>query len=266
MTAHPTHAHPTHAHLTQAQPTRAQPTRAMVLAAGLGTRMRPLTLTTPKPLVEVAGKALLDWALDACARAGISDAVVNVHHLGEQIARHVEDRTRPHVTCVREDPVLETGGGVKNALAHLGPGPFVVANSDGLWLDRPGDVPALTRLADAWDDARMDGLLLVHDPETAFGYDGDGDFTMDGDGRLTRRGAGDTGARAFTGVQMLHPRLFADAPGGRYSLNVLYDRALAAGRLYGIEHTGEWHHVGTPAALAESDAHIRALDWTEAAP
>lgn len=236
---------------------------AMVLAAGLGTRMRPLTHTTPKPLVPVAGKPLIDWALDALARAGVTDAVVNLHHLGEQIETHVASCTAPNVTFVREDPVLETGGGVENALAHLGDGPFFVANSDGLWLDAPGDEAALARLAGAWDDATMDGLLLLHDPQTAFGYDGPGDFVIGNGGRLARRQDGDTDAKVFTGVQLLHPRLFEDAPGGAYSLNVLYDRALAAGRLYGLVHSGEWHHVGTIAALEESDAHIRTLDWLE---
>lgn len=245
---------------------------AMVLAAGLGTRMRPLTYTTPKPLVPVAGKPLIDWALDALARAGVTDAVVNLHHLGEQIETHVASRTAPNVTFVREDPVLETGGGVENALAHLGDGPFFVANSDGLWLDAPEETPALARLATAWDDATMDGLLLLHDPQTAFGYDGPGDFVIEesvigGGGRLARRQEGDTDAMVFTGVQLLHPRLFTSypggAPGGAYSLNVLYDRALAAGRLYGLVHSGEWHHVGTIAALEQSDAHIRTLDWLE---
>lgn len=237
---------------------------AMVLAAGLGTRMRPLTYATPKPLVEVAGKPLIDWALDALARAGVTDAVVNLHHLGEQIETHMASRTAPNVTFVREHPVLETGGGVENALAHLGSGPFFVANSDGLWLDAPHEPPALARLAAAWDDAAMDGLLLLHDPGHAFGYDGPGDFVIGTGGRLARRHDGDAPAMVFTGVQLLHPRLFDDAPGGAYSLNVLYDRALAAGRLYGLEHSGEWHHVGTIAALEHSDAHIRTLDWLEA--
>lgn len=229
---------------------------AMVLAAGLGTRMRPLTLTTPKPLVAVAGKTLLDWALDNLTRAGVSHVVVNLHHLGKLIAAHVEDRTLPIVTCVAEDPVLETGGGVQNALAHLGDAPFFVLNADGLWLD--DEASALAHMAEQWDDEKMDGLLLLHDPQAAFGYDGDGDFLVDGGGRLHRRQDGDEDAKVFTGIQLLHPRLFEKAPGGAYSLNVLYDRALAAGRLFGTTAAGEWHHVGTMDALAQSSAHIRA--------
>jgi len=235
-------------------------THAMVLAAGLGTRMRPLTNTTPKPLVEVAGRTLLDRVLDGLAAAGILQAVVNLYHLGDQVEAHLAGRAAPAITCVREDPVLETGGGVQNALAYLGDAPFFVLNADGLWIDADPADGALKHLAAAWDDTCMDALLLLHDPAAAFGYGGPGDFTLDGDGRLARRGDGDASALVFTGVQLLHPRLFADAPGGAYSLNVLYDRALAAGRLYGVTHAGEWHHVGTMEALAQSDAHLRARE------
>lgn len=232
-------------------------THAMVLAAGLGTRMRPLTLTTPKPLVNVAGRTLLDWALDNLSHAGVEHAVVNLHHLGAQIKAHLNHRTYPQVTTVYEDPLLETGGGVQNALPHLGAAPFFVINSDGLWLDDDANAPALRHMAKLWDDAKMDALLLLHDPHAAFGYDGPGDFTIDSDGRLARRTEGAENAKVFTGVQLLHPRLFQGAPGGIYSLNVLYDLALAAGRLFGLTHPGEWHHVGTPAALEESDRHLR---------
>lgn len=229
---------------------------AMVLAAGLGTRMRPLTLTTPKPLVKVAGRTLLDWALDGLARAGVTNAVVNVHHLSTQIEAHLQDRAQPHITLVHEDPVLETGGGVQNALPLLGDAPFFVLNSDGLWIDDKS--AALRRMAALWDDDRMDGLLLLHDPASAFGYDGPGDFNLRPDARLTRRKHGDTDALVFTGVQLLHPRLFEGAPGGVYSLNVLYDKALRAGRLFGLTADGEWHHVGTMDALTVSDTHLRA--------
>jgi len=230
----------------------------MVLAAGLGTRMRPLTLTTPKPLVAVAGRTLLDWALNTLAHAGVGQVVVNLHHLGSLIEAHLADRTLPLVTCVTEDPVLETGGGVQNALEHLGPDPFFVMNSDGLWIDADPQNGALNAMAAAWDDRKMDALLLLHEPVTAFGYDGAGDFIMGDDGRLARRQEGEREALVFTGVQLLHPRLFADAPGGAYSLNLLYDRALQSGRLYGMSHPGEWHHVGTMDALEQSDRHLRA--------
>lgn len=236
--------------------TGATVSHAMVLAAGLGTRMRPLTLTTPKPLVCVAGRTLLDWALDGLAQAGVTRAVVNVHHLSALIAAHLQDRTQPHITLVHEDPVLETGGGVQNALPHLGRAPFFVLNSDGLWIDDQS--AALRRMASLWDDDAMDGLLLLHDPALAFGYDGPGDFTIGADGLLKRRTGEDQAALVFTGVQLLHPRLFEGAAGGVYSLNVLYDKALRAGRLFGLTAVGEWHHVGTMDALAISDAHLRA--------
>ena len=236
-------------------------THAMVLAAGLGTRMRPLTLTTPKPLVQVAGRALLDWALDNLNHAGVEHAVVNLHHLGTQIKAHLNHRTHPQVTAVYEDPLLETGGGVQNALPLLGAAPFFVINSDGLWIDDNPDVSALRRMAELWDDTKMDALLLLHDPRAAFGYDGPGDFTLDSDERLARRIEGATDAKVFTGVQLLHPRLFKNAPGGIYSLNVLYDVALGNGRLFGLTHAGEWHHVGTPKALEESDRHLRNRGW-----
>ena len=230
-------------------------THAMVLAAGLGARMRPLTLTTPKPLVEVAGRTLIDWALDNLARAGVHHAVVNLHHLGTQIEAHLKNRECPAITFVNEDPVLETGGGVNNALGHLGDTPFYVLNSDGLWIDE--GTSALEHLSALWDDSKMDALLLLHSPKDAFGYDGIGDFCIDLDGRLARRQDSDASAKVFTGVQLLSPRLFKDAPDGVYSLNVLYDQARAAGRLYGTTHRGEWHHVGTLDALHISDAHLR---------
>ena len=229
------------------------PKSAMVLAAGLGLRMRPLTDHRPKPMIEVAGQALIDWALARIADAGVSRAVVNLHYLGEQIQEHLKDRTAPSITFSPEDPILETGGGIERALAKLGTDPFFACNSDGLWLD--GHKNALTRLADMWDDDAMDGILLLHDPAQAMGYDGPGDFTIASNGHVTRR-TDDPANKAyvFTGVQLLHPRLFVDTPGGAYSLNVLYDRALAAGRLFGLVHDGAWFHVGTPEARDATEA------------
>jgi len=233
-----------------------KPYSAMVLAAGLGLRMRPLTDTQPKPMIDVAGQPLIDWALAHIAGAGVERAVVNLHYLGEQIEAHLQHRTSPKITFSLEDPVLETGGGIEHALTLLGPDPFFACNSDGLWLD--GAQNALTRLADAWQDRAMDGVLLLHDPARAFGYDGPGDFNIVSDGKLTRRSDGhaDTTDKTyvFTGVQLLHPRLFTEAPGGVYSLNVLYDRALANGRLFGLVHDGEWFHVGTPEARDETES------------
>jgi len=229
------------------------PSSAMVLAAGLGLRMRPLTDNQPKPMINVAGQPLIDWALARIKDAGVSNVVVNLHYLGDHIQAHLKDRAQPSISFSSEDPILETGGGIEHALAQLGPAPFFACNSDGLWLD--GAQNALTRLAQMWDDDAMDGILLLHDPDRAMGYDGPGDFSIASDGKLARR-ADDPTAKAyvFTGVQILHPRLFNDTPGGAYSLNVLYDRALAAGRLCGLVHTGEWFHVGTPQARDDTEA------------
>lgn len=228
---------------------------AMVLAAGLGTRLRPLTDTVPKPLVPVAGQTLLDWALDRLADAGVGRAVVNLHHLGDKIEAHLEDRARPMIAFSREAERLETGGGIARALPMLGAGPFFAVNADVLWLNGPGD--ALGRLARHWDDETMDGLLLLHETVFAFGYDGDGDFFVDADGRLKRRPERELAPYLFTGVQILHPRLFKDAPAGMFSLNVLYDRAIEQGRLYGLIHDGEWFHVGTAEGLAEAEDYMR---------
>jgi N-acetyl-alpha-D-muramate 1-phosphate uridylyltransferase len=224
------------------------PDHAMVLAAGRGERMRPLTERLPKPLIEVGGKAMLDWALDHLAAAGVDQAVVNLHHLGGQIEAHVKDRARPHVTFSREAELLETGGGVAAALAGLGPDAFYVLNGDVVWLD--GLEPALPRLARTWNDDEMDGLLLLQPVTGAYGYDGAGDFAMDAVGRLRRRCEREVAPFVFAGVQLLHPRLFAGGPGGAFSLNLLYDRAIESGRLWGLRHDGHWFHVGTPEALS----------------
>lgn len=228
---------------------------AMVLAAGLGTRLRPLTDTVPKPLVPVAGQTLLDWALDRLADAGVERAVVNLHHLGDKIETHLKDRAQPTIAFSHEAERLETGGGIAHALPMLGAGPFFAVNADVLWLNGPGD--ALSRLARHWNDESMDGLLLLHETIFAFGYDGDGDFFVDADGRLKRRPERELAPYLFTGVQILHPRLFKDAPAGMFSLNVLYDRAIEQGRLYGLIHDGEWFHVGTAEGLAEAEDYMR---------
>lgn len=227
----------------------------MVLAAGLGLRMRPITERMPKPLVTVAGRCLLDRALDHYAEAGLARAVVNTHYLAEQIAAHVAARTAPEIALSHEPALLETGGGVLNALPLLGAGPFFVANSDALWLNGP--MPALTRLARAWNGAAMDALLLLAVVPGTLGYEGRGDFTMDGLGRLRRRAERGIAPFLFTGVQLLHPRLFADEAPGKWSLNRVYDKALAAGRLYGLRHDGAWYHVGDPAGLAAVEARLR---------
>ncbi|MCW5774593.1 MAG: nucleotidyltransferase family protein [Rhodospirillaceae bacterium] len=228
----------------------------MVLAAGLGLRMRPITEKMPKPLVAVAGRTLLDRALDHYAEAGLARAVVNTHYLADQIASHVQARTRPEIALSHEPVLLETGGGVLNALPLLGEAPFFVANSDAFWLNGP--VPALSRLARAWDDAAMDALLLVAIVPGTLGYEGRGDFFMDGSGRLRRRAERDVAPFLFTGVQILHPRLFAGEAPGKFSLNRVYDKARAAGRLFGLRHDGAWFHVGDPAGLAAVETRLKA--------
>lgn len=224
------------------------PRRAMVLAAGLGLRMRPLTERLPKPLLPVAGRTLLDRALDRLAAAGVEAAVVNTHHLADQIARHLAARAHPRVILSHEPELLETGGGVAKALAELAPGPFYVINSDTLWLD--GEHRALERLAEAWDEWRMEALLLLQEVERANGYAGAGDFHLAPDGRLERRREGERARFLFTGIQLLSMRLFDGAKVERFSLNRLYDRAIGGGRLYGLVHDGAFFHVGTREGLA----------------
>jgi MurNAc alpha-1-phosphate uridylyltransferase len=229
------------------------PTHAMVLAAGRGERMRPLTEHTPKPLLKVAGRSMLDRVFDRLDAIGVPHRVVNTHWLAPQIAAHLANH--PGVVISNEQILLETGGGVANALPLLGPAPFYVCNADIVLTD--GRQPTLRRLAERWDDARMDALLLLQSVDTAFGYRGGGDYFLDADGTMRRRKPNERAPFVFTGVQILHPRLFAGAPKGAFSLNVLYDRAEAAGRLFGLGHDGEWLHIGTPDALAAADAHLR---------
>jgi N-acetyl-alpha-D-muramate 1-phosphate uridylyltransferase len=228
------------------------PVRAMVLAAGKGLRLRPITLSRPKPLVEVGGQTMLDGVLDRLADTGVAEAVVNAHYLGQMIESHLQGRTRPRIHLSHEEALLETGGGVKKALPLLGEEPFFVINGDILWRD--GKVPALRRLAEAWDGARMDALLLLQPTATAVGYEGLGDFVMDQLGRLRRREEGEVAPFLFAGLQILSPGLFAGTPDGPFSLNLIYDRALAAGRLYGLRHDGAWYHVGTPEDLQRVEA------------
>jgi MurNAc alpha-1-phosphate uridylyltransferase len=221
----------------------------MILAAGLGLRMRPITLTMPKPMVPVAGRTMLDRVLDHLDRADCPHRVVNLHYLGEKIRAHLADR--PDIAFSEEPLLLETGGGVTQALPLLGGAPFYVCNADIIWTD--GADSALARLAAAFDEARMDGLLLLQRRDNAFGYDGAGDFHLGDDGRLRRRREGETTPFLFTGVQILHPRLFAGARAEPFSLNRLYDKAMASDRLFGLCHDGGWYHIGTPAALAEAE-------------
>ncbi len=232
---------------------RLRPTHAMVLAAGLGKRMRPITDRIPKPLVSIGGKPMLDHALDRLAEAGIGTAVVNVHYLAEQIEQHVEARTAPRILISDERAMLlETGGGVKKALPLLGSEPFLHVNSDSLWVER--GISNIASLCDAWHAETTDILLLIARREDSVGFDGAGDFHLAGDGTLARRGASPTAPYVFAGVAILKPRLFADTPEGIFSLNLLFDRAIAAGTLRGLPLLGRWLHVGTPEAIAPAEA------------
>jgi MurNAc alpha-1-phosphate uridylyltransferase len=229
--------------------------RAMVLAAGLGTRMRPLTDTLPKPLVPVAGKALIDHVLDRLADAGVTTAVVNVHHKADAIEAHLKGRTRPKIVISDErGELLDTGGGVVKALPQLGTAPFFHMNSDTLWIE--GVTPNLPRLAAQFDAARMDILLLLASTTASIGYEGRGDFVMAPDGRLSRRAEREVVPFVYAGAAVLSPALFADAPKGAFSLNRLFDRATEAGRLFGLRLEGTWMHVGTPAAIKAAEAAI----------
>ncbi len=229
------------------------PQVAMVLAAGLGMRLRPITQNLPKPLVTVAGQSILGRVLDALEAAGVGRCVVNTHYLAEMIEAHLADRRQPPTELSHESELLDTGGGVARALRSLGSRPFFVVNADILWCEGPG-AKALSRLAASFDDDAMDALLLLAAKEDAIGYDGRGDFFIDAAGSLTRRGGATDAPHVFTGLQILSPRLFAGCPKGAFSLNLLYDRARETGRLFGIEHTGRWFHIGTPEGLGLAEA------------
>lgn len=231
---------------------RRVPETAMVLAAGLGLRMRPLTERVPKPMIRLGRKLLIDHVLDRLAEAGVAQAVVNVHYRADQIDRHLSTRRAPRIQISDErDELLDTGGGIAKALPWLGSEPFLIHNSDSLWLEDAE--PNLGRLARAFDGHRMDGLLLLAPAAGSLGYEGRGDFLMESDGRLQHRPEGGRAPLVYTGVSIVHPRLFADAPQGPFSLNLLWDRALAGSRLFGVRLEGAWMHVGTPSALAEAE-------------
>lgn len=227
---------------------------AMVLAAGLGKRMRPLTATRPKPLVEVAGQSLLDHVLDRLRAAGIPRVIVNVHYLADALEAHLKRKAKDLDIAISDERglLLETGGGVAKALPLIANDPFLVVNSDNLWVDGPVD--AIRLLANRWDDAAMDALLLMIPLARANCHMGQGDFHMDPSGVIARRRPGKVAPFVFTGVQLVSRRLFADAPEGPFSFNLLWDRAIAAGRAYGVVHQGLWFDVGTPPAIAQTEA------------
>ena len=220
--------------------------RAMVLCAGRGERMRPLSDTTPKPLIAVAGRSLLDRMLDRLTAFEL--VAVNAWHLADRVEAHAAARQGPPATVVLREPVLlDTGGGIVNALPHLGAAPFLAAAGDVLLTE--GVVPAVERLAAAWDDGAMDVLMLLQPRERAGGFTGRGDFFREPDGRLWRDRAAPAMPFVYASLQVIHPRLMAQAPEGPFSMNVLWDRAASEGRLHGIVHDGGWFTVDTPANL-----------------
>ena len=231
-----------------------KPTTAMVLAAGLGKRMRPITDTMPKPLVKVAGKTLLDWGLDSLEAAGVTRAVVNVHYLPEHIVAHVADRRAPKIVISDEcEALLDSAGGIVKALPLLGTEPFYIINADTFWID--SGPPSLERLALAWDAARMDILLMLTDLDSATGHCVGTDFLVASDGAL-RRSKGDPTGLIYAGAAIIHPRIFKNAPSGSHSLNVYFDKAIAAGRLFGMKMNGRWITVGTPDAIPAAEAAV----------
>ncbi|MCB8819488.1 nucleotidyltransferase family protein [Microvirga rosea] len=231
---------------------RTAPTTAIVLAAGLGKRMLPITATMPKPLVKVGGRTLIDFALDRLHEAGIATVVVNVHHFADMLEAHLRTRKVPHIVISDErDAVLETGGGVRKALPLLGSGPFITFNSDSIWIE--GSRPNLLRLMEAWNPEKMDVLMLVAPLSTSIGYEGLGDFSMDSAGRLERRKGSETVPFVYAGVAIMRPELVVDTPDGPFSANFFYDRAIARDRLYGLRLDGQWLHVGEPQAIAEAE-------------
>ncbi|MCJ8157869.1 nucleotidyltransferase family protein [Sphingomonas sp. LaA6.9] len=227
---------------------------AMVMAAGLGKRMRPLTATRPKPLVEVAGKALLDHTLDRLRAAGIERAVVNVHYLADALEAHLKSKVKDLEIIVSDerDLLLETGGGLVKAQALIPDDPFLCVNSDNLWIDGPSD--AIRLLAARWDSAQMDALLLLVPQARANCHSGPGDFHLDALGRVSRRKRGRVAPFVYTGVQLLSHRLLRDAPAGPFSTNLLWNRAIEEGRCFGLVHHGLWFDVGTPQAVKKTEA------------
>ena len=232
------------------------PKTAMIMAAGLGKRMRPLTATRPKPLIEVGGKALLDHVLERLSAAGVRKVVVNVHYLADALEAHLSSREHGLEVVISDerDLLLETGGGLKKAAPLIDADPFLALNSDNLWIDGPADT--LKLLASQWDDARMDALLLLVPQARALNHKGMGDFHMDSTGRVRRRERSHVAPFVFTGIQIVSKRLLRDAPDGPFSTNILWDRAIEEGRCFGAVHQGLWFDVGTPQAIPMTEAAI----------
>ena len=232
--------------------------RAMILAAGLGTRMAPLTAERPKPLIKLRGKALIDHAIDHLVRGGVSYFVVNVHYKAAMLVEHLKKRTDVEIhICDETDAILDTGGAVAKALPYFKGEPFFTHNSDSLWVEGMGS--ALSRMKTRWDSDTMDALMLLSPTVNSIGFEGRGDFVMDSLGLLKRRGEMQVAPFVWTGLQIVHPRLFDGAPTGRFSINPLWDKAIAKERLYGVRLDGVWLHVGTPQGLQDAEKYLRDL-------
>ncbi len=237
-------------------PPHSTPKTAIVLAAGLGMRMRPLTDRRPKALVEVMGRPLIDHVLDRLAAADVSPVIVNLHHFADQIEAHLASRKRPKLIFSDErEQLLGTGGGIAKALSQLGAAPFFLLNSDSLWLE--GKTSNLARLGRAFDAGQMDALLLLAAAATTIGYDGSGDYFMDARGALRRQAGNEKAPLIYAGAAVLSPKLFEGAPDGVFPLTPLFDRAQGKGRLFGLALEGSFLHVGTPEAVAAAEKAIR---------
>jgi MurNAc alpha-1-phosphate uridylyltransferase len=232
-------------------------TRAMIMAAGFGTRMRHLTEDRPKPLITVRGRSLLDHALDRLVAAGVRMVVINLHYRAQQVRDHLASRRDIDVRYSMEEEILGTGGGVVKALPFFEGESFFVLNSDSVWVE--GYVPPLVAMQRRWDPEQMDGLLLLAAMTTAMGYEGLGDFRLDVNGHVSRVPERTSSPFAYTGVQIVHPRLFAAAPAGNFSTNLMWDRAIAKARLYGTRLEGVWIHVGTPEAREDAERYLAKL-------
>ncbi len=232
-----------------------QPKAAMVLAAGFGTRMRHLTQDRPKPMVQFAGKPMIDHVLDGLAGAGVGQAVVNVHYKADVLEDHLKQRSTPHIHISDErDAILNTGGGVARAISNfplLAEDAFILHNSDSVWYE--GETNNIRELIAAWDGEKMDCLMMLANKQDSIGYSGKGDFHLGSDGRLVRQSGETESDYIFAGVSIQHPRIFATAPEGAFSINELWNTALSRGRMFGIPHQGRWMHVGTPEALVEAE-------------
>ncbi len=237
-------------------PAKAIGKSAMVLCAGLGTRMQPLTLTTPKPLISVAGKPLIGHAIDQLEASGVDNIIVNTHYLAGQVEAWVKNRNNANIKISDETgQLLETGGGVLKAKRMLGSTPFFVLNSDTFWIDQPG-VSTLEKMRGLFDSESCDFLLLLAKHKSAVGFDGNGDFFQSSDGQIQRRGDADFAPYIFAGCYLVHPRVLENCPDGPFSMNTLWNRALKAGRIWGLVHDGLWLHVGTPEAIRVAEKAI----------